>query len=176
MASKCNKALTADSIESLTRAIIYGNMEYDDVTKALNFDKTLEAGGSGTAISAAAKELIAALSGSAAKDRIEAVAQELVKSCGTVAGAMARTIAVEKVMSELGVSPDDVCKFMRLQKSMYESGASPQDIALVMQSLMESSEEYMDAVAERLKERMAESLDAADVANAMDFVDAFQVT
>ena len=80
-----------------------------------------------------------------------------------------------KVMSELAVSADDVAKFVRLQKAMYDSGATPQDIALVLHPLLEGApKEKLAAIAQMLRERLNESIGAADVANALDFVDAFQ--
>ena len=51
----------------------------------------------------------------------------------------------------------------------------PQDIAMVLHPLLEGApKEKLEAVAQMLSERLNESIGAADVANALDFVDAFQ--
>ena len=52
----------------------------------------------------------------------------------------------------------------------------PQDIALVLRPLLEGApEEKLEAIAQMLRERLhGEAIGAADVANALDFVDAFQ--
>ena len=52
-----------------------------------------------------------------------------------------------------------------------------QDIALVLRPLLEGApEEKLEAIAQMLRERLhgGEAVGAADVANALDFVDAFQ--
>ena len=50
-----------------------------------------------------------------------------------------------------------------------------QDIAMVLHPLLEGApREKLEGIGQMLRERLNESIGAADVANALDFVDAFQ--
>ena len=140
-------------------AIGSGQINLDDVLKAIDFEKILDSG----SLSVDGVRL------DASKETITEALKEMITSGKINPEAMVKTAMLQKLMSSVDIEPEALAKLMKLQKAMFDSGASPQDIALIMQ-MAEQGENVV--VSDQLAELLKTDLDAADIAMLSNLVDA----
>ena len=145
------------------------NLSYDDVIKALQFEKTIAQ--SESADFNLNEETIRALKGVCNQEMIEKVAQELAKNGIFANKTLVQNAAnLQKVLSELDIPAVDLAKLISMQKAMYEAGASPQDIALILDNVMKHD---LNAVEKLLNKS---PLNSVDVSNGVDLINAIQMS
>ncbi|TRY61422.1 hypothetical protein TCAL_14991 [Tigriopus californicus] len=167
-ASKLNES----DIEKLVNQVVNGELNHDDVLRALKFDSVLT---KNDGVSASVASTLEGISDAISKKETDRLAHALLQSGAIDSKTATMANALQQILSELQLPPDEASKFIQIQKSMYDAGASPQDIAEMLNVLNQDNQDVdRKAMGQSLREKLRMGITAADVSNADGLADAFQ--
>lgn len=136
----------------------------DDIKKAFQFDKVLEAGG---------VTLDGLRSDTASKQAVSNAVKEMLHCNGATPQGVIGALLLQKIMTSLNIPPDAIAKMVLLEKSLYDSGISPQDIVQLLQLVASDQKVNLVTLEPKIKESLVNNVTSADIIAVCDLVDAF---
>ena len=164
-----------DVLSVILNRLLTDDMNVDDVLKAVSFEKALDT--NGTSVNNI-KEVVTKSSNNKNSKKVDMsgdIQKLLLENCAK-SESIAKTALLQKIITILGIPPEDIAKMFVIQKTMFDAGATPQDISMMMEMALGNKQVDLESLVAKVKDTIERKLNAADVVNIVDVVDAFHGT